>query len=282
VNNYFFCGLSFRPADGKLIHRTTQQSVSLRPQVAKCLTVFLQHPATLVSREVLVDAIWGEKTVVDFESGLAAILKELRAELMALGQRSDLIETIPRRGYRLNADVSGSASKRAWSVRIFAVLLALVLVSAGLYWVLGQKNHESAAALPEIMTLAILPFEQFGELDSARPSLLLADRLLMAIWERKPESVVLLGRISTASLSTNDEKRVAAAGQLAADLLLEGSVTVEQGQVSVTARLVTMPAAAVVWAETAVLEGSADAESFDRLAEQLADSLDARWRSQVP
>jgi DNA-binding winged helix-turn-helix (wHTH) protein/TolB-like protein len=281
VDDYLFRGLRFRPTDGRLLHESTRQTVSLRPQVANCLHLFLEHPGSLISKEALVEVIWGDKAVVDFESGLAAVLKELRAELVALGLDSDLVETVPRRGYRFNAEVRRPGLKPGRRIRVLLALMAVAVACIGLYWMLTERKAEPAAQ-PEALTLAILPFEQFGDADSDRLTLLLADRLLMALWERRPERVVLLGRISTASLTPSDNRYEALAGQLAADLLLEGTVTVEHEGLSVTSRLVTMPDAVVVWAETASVEGPVESASFDRVAEELAGSLEARWRSQIP
>lgn len=100
-----FAGLQFDPADGRLARVDGAGSAQLRPQVAKLLSAFLSQPETLIDREQLYRAVWDEGTVIDFEAGLAAILRELRTELKNLDAPADLVETVPRRGYRLNSAV---------------------------------------------------------------------------------------------------------------------------------------------------------------------------------
>ena len=95
----------FDPADGRLASRAGSAEVHLRPQAGKLLVRLLSQPRTVIDRDTLVRAIWGEDTVVDFESGLAALLRELRQAIQSLDGDPALIETVPRRGYRLRADV---------------------------------------------------------------------------------------------------------------------------------------------------------------------------------
>ena len=89
--------------DGALIG-PTGQSLNLRPKVATLLSTLLASPDEVVSKEALIEAIW-PGGVVDFEAGLSALLKELRLACVEVGlttEPSALIETLPRRGVRLN------------------------------------------------------------------------------------------------------------------------------------------------------------------------------------
>jgi len=73
------------------------------------LTLLLERPGQLVSREELREKLWPADTFVDFDHGLNAAVNRLRE---ALGDSADVprfIETLPRRGYRFIAPVEAPA-----------------------------------------------------------------------------------------------------------------------------------------------------------------------------
>lgn len=75
--------------------------VALRPQPAAVLLYLVQHAGELVTREQLQQHIWRDDVAVDFEHPLNSAVRQVR---MALGERADeprLVQTFPRRGYRL-------------------------------------------------------------------------------------------------------------------------------------------------------------------------------------
>jgi DNA-binding winged helix-turn-helix (wHTH) protein len=70
-----------------------------------CLTMLLQHPGEVVSREEIRKKLWPNDTIVEFEHSISAAMNRLR---QALGDSADnprYIETLARRGYRLMAPV---------------------------------------------------------------------------------------------------------------------------------------------------------------------------------
>lgn len=251
---YAFAGLRFEPADGRLSSADGAVGTQLRPQVARLLLAFLARPRTLIDREQLCRAVWDEGTVVDFEAGLAAVLRELRSELKSLGAADDLIETVPRRGYRLNAAVERPSPTAGFSPagrkRLFGLAAALVvLVLAGLF-----ALHQGPSPPPPAdagRTLAVLPFTQFGEPagETRRLDLLLADQMLVQLWEVQPEGIVLIGRASIAAFDGRDDLAAAVAANLGIDLLIEGSIAFDAGRVTISARLLEMPAGRIVWSQ---------------------------------
>jgi DNA-binding winged helix-turn-helix (wHTH) protein/Flp pilus assembly protein TadD len=81
--------------------------IKLQEQPFQILTVLLQCPGEVVTREKLRSQIWQSDTFVDFDNGLNTSINKLRE---ALGDSADsprFIETLPRRGYRFIAPVTG-------------------------------------------------------------------------------------------------------------------------------------------------------------------------------
>jgi DNA-binding winged helix-turn-helix (wHTH) protein/dipeptidyl aminopeptidase/acylaminoacyl peptidase len=71
------------------------------------LLALLERPGEIVTREELRQRIWRDGTNVGFEDGLNTAVRKLRS---ALGDSSDsplFIETVPRKGYRFVAPLSG-------------------------------------------------------------------------------------------------------------------------------------------------------------------------------
>lgn len=69
------------------------------------LTILLERPGELVTREELQKNLWAENTFVDFDHNLNNAINKLRAALNDSSERPRFIETIPRWGYRFIAPI---------------------------------------------------------------------------------------------------------------------------------------------------------------------------------
>src|SRR5215472_7053223 len=79
--------------------------VKLQEQPFQILSLLLEHPGEVVTREELRGKLWPAHTFVDFDRSLNKAMTKLRA---ALGDSADsprYVETIPRHGYRFLAPV---------------------------------------------------------------------------------------------------------------------------------------------------------------------------------
>jgi TolB-like protein len=89
-------------------------TVRLQQQPARVLAFLLNHRGSLVTREQIRLAIWGEDTFVDFEQGLNFCIRQIRLSLNEQAERPSYIETLPRLGYRFIAQIENSGdSERA-------------------------------------------------------------------------------------------------------------------------------------------------------------------------
>jgi DNA-binding winged helix-turn-helix (wHTH) protein len=79
--------------------------IKLQEQPFQILSLLLEHPGEVVSRDELREKLWPAHTFVDFDRSLNKAMTKLRA---ALGDSADsprYVETIPRHGYRFLAPV---------------------------------------------------------------------------------------------------------------------------------------------------------------------------------
>ena len=100
---YRFGAFHFDPSSGLL--SKSGSPIRLQDQPARILTLLLERPGELVTRQELQDLLWPEGVNVDFESGLNSSMRRLRQTLLDDAERPRYIETIPRRGYRFLAAV---------------------------------------------------------------------------------------------------------------------------------------------------------------------------------
>ena len=85
--------------------------VPLPPKAVELLIVLLKNRGEVVSKTELLDAVW-EETFVE-ESVLSNNIYILRKTLSELGAGKNLIQTVPRRGYRFAGD-SGETLSANW------------------------------------------------------------------------------------------------------------------------------------------------------------------------
>jgi len=75
--------------------------VHVEPQVIEVLSYLISHPQRLVTREELLDAVWGDRFVS--ASALASRLMQARKAVGDTGGRQQVIATVHGRGYRFVA-----------------------------------------------------------------------------------------------------------------------------------------------------------------------------------
>jgi DNA-binding winged helix-turn-helix (wHTH) protein/Tol biopolymer transport system component len=92
---------------GELLKRGSPLRVQEKP--LQLLLLLLEHPGEIVLREDLQRRLWPNGTYVDFDKGLNTAVKKLRYALGDSPDKPVFIETIPRRGYRFIAPVSGNS-----------------------------------------------------------------------------------------------------------------------------------------------------------------------------
>lgn len=272
--------LVFHPDDGRLEHERTGRSEHLRPKTARLLECLLDNAGEVVARETIIESVWGAETVVDFEAGLAALLRELRQALRSVGASADLVETVPRRGCRINVSSAADAPRRRRRLLLALAALAMVAVGSGLsvWFVLHDRasEREAAGATP---SLAILPFQVYDD-DGRLPQhldLLLADTVLAELLASPADGLTLIGRTSLRPYLERDDVATAAANDLGVDLLIEGSVLGRaSGGWRVEMRLLAVPPGRVVWSTT-VVGDAGEPLTVLPIARALAGELVAAW-----
>jgi Tol biopolymer transport system component/DNA-binding winged helix-turn-helix (wHTH) protein len=84
--------------------------IKIQSQPFKVLSVLLEQPGEVVTREDLQLRVWGKDTIVDFEHSLGTAINKIREALSDSADNPRFVETLARRGYRFIAPVTFSPS----------------------------------------------------------------------------------------------------------------------------------------------------------------------------
>jgi len=80
--------------------------IKIQSQPFKVLSILLERPGEIVTREELQLRLWGKDTIVDFDHSLGTAINKIREALGDSAENPRFVETLARRGYRFIAPVS--------------------------------------------------------------------------------------------------------------------------------------------------------------------------------
>ena len=80
------------------------RTFQVRAKVIDLLAYLAQHPGEVISKDRLLNEVWGSQAIS--ESALTRTVTELRQALGDDAEEPRILETIPKRGYRLIAPVT--------------------------------------------------------------------------------------------------------------------------------------------------------------------------------
>ena len=80
--------------------------VHLAPQAVRVLSLLTERAGSVVTREEIRSALWGDNTFVEFDTAVNACVSQIRTALGDKPTAPRFVETLPRRGYRFVAPVA--------------------------------------------------------------------------------------------------------------------------------------------------------------------------------
>jgi TolB-like protein/Tfp pilus assembly protein PilF len=200
------------PCSGQL--RRHGLKLKLADQSFRILSLLLQRPGEVVTREEFRRELWTEDTFVDFEAGLNSAIKRLRDALCDSADNPRFIETLPRHGYRFIASV----------------------------------ERASPEPPPRIESLAVLPLENLIG-DPAQD--FFVDGMTDALVTRLAQigALRVTSRTSAMRYKGTPKPLPEVARELKVDAIVEGTVTRSGDRVRITAQLVHGPTDQHLWAK---------------------------------
>ena len=89
------------------------RKIALQQQPFRVLSVLIERPGEIVTREELQSKLWPSDTYVAFDEGLNTAIRKLRTAFGDSADNPRFIETVPRRGYRFIAPLTPNGNGAA-------------------------------------------------------------------------------------------------------------------------------------------------------------------------
>lgn len=277
----------FRLDTAKRVLWYENEPVNLPLKEIELLAVLTEHSGQVVTKDEILDRVWADSFVE--ESNLSRHIYLLRKTFRELGESEDLIQTVPRRGYRFTGAVSvpaggmvierhtstktlieieeGGASQ-THSTRSRAALLgagaaAVVLIGITLAWAFWP----APAAGSEIKSLAVLPVRSFSNTaDDEELRLRITDALITRLGGLNRVAVRPTSAVLPFAGSELDGLEIGR--KLRVDAVIDSRIQQEADRLRVTIQLIRVADGEHLWSE-----------QFDGKADQilnLQDSISAR------
>jgi TolB-like protein/DNA-binding winged helix-turn-helix (wHTH) protein len=231
------------------------KAISLRSQSAEVLSTLASRPGEIVSKDALMQAVWPDTFVTD--DSLTQCIADIRRALDDDGHV--IVETLPKRGYRLNADPLDAANPKATAgterdktrlPRRGFILAAIVLVVAAIGAHYGAQIWRAAPVRSSDMPrIAILPFDDFSTgADKGYLSDAVAEGIITELARSKTYAVIARNSSFRYRGQPVDIRQIG--DELGADYLLEGSQQKIGDRLKVTAQLLDAHDGSHVWANS--------------------------------
>lgn len=266
----------------------------LDPKVMDVLVQMAEHAGQVVLREDLLARLWPNVVVSD--DALTRCFYELRRCLARAGgdeRYRTLLETLPKRGYRLNGTVRPILAvetalepaaappeptrTRRGLLGIGAAALAIVAIVAGLsLWRTADRPGTTAASMAP-RSIAVLPFM---DMSAGKDHGYFSDGVSEEILNRlsQSEGLRVISRTSSFALRDEDLDVPQIAERLDVDFVLEGSVRRSGERVRVTAQLIDAATNSHVWSRTFDGEVAGIFTIQDEVARSVAAALEVALR----
>jgi TolB-like protein/DNA-binding winged helix-turn-helix (wHTH) protein len=269
------------------------QEIHLEPVVLKLLIYLIANRTRLVTRDELMDTVWGD-TVIS-ESALTKAVARLRKALDDDSDAPRYLETVRSKGYRFVADVeelgggdglvSPSRDTHSRNLRravITAAAAIIVLVAVAVFWPKAPWRDTSQAGV--IRSLAVLPLHNLtGDPQQDHYVDGLQDLLITELSQLP--GLRITSRQSTKRYRDSQLPTADIAGELGVDALVEGSLLREGSKIEVTVQLIDGRSDAHLWAERYTRDTSYVFDLVSDMARAIGTKIaspTAPSRSQVP
>jgi DNA-binding winged helix-turn-helix (wHTH) protein/TolB-like protein/Tfp pilus assembly protein PilF len=223
------------------------ERVHLEPKAVDLLVALARRPNEVVSREELLSQVWPGVVVGDDVLTQAVI--KLRKALGDASGEPAYIQTIPKRGYRLVAPVSGAARRAGPSRRAWWIAAACLLAAASAFgaWMLSRETSgpdasAEAVASAQIETSPKVIVVPFKEIEGDAKQSLLARGITSRL-------ITDLGRFPDVRVIAPEAQSAAPAQAEPGSYVVTGDVQRSGDKIRLYVRLVNAATGEALWSE---------------------------------
>lgn len=209
-----FHDYELNPASYELSHRGRHIKLERIPM--ELLLLLIERRGQLVTRDEIVEKLWGKDTFLDVENGINTAVRKLRRILSDNPREPSFLLTVTGKGYRFVAPI-----------------------------------QEIPAGSSERVMLAVLPFENLSsDPEQEYFSDGLTEETISRLGQLNPDRLGVIARTSSMAYK-HTQKSVSQIGrELAVDYVLESSVRRENQRIRITSQLIRVNDQTHLWASS--------------------------------
>src|SRR5579862_555203 len=288
---YEFGAFRLDPSERTLLRQG--QSVPLTPKVFDTLVYLVENSGCLITKDDFMKQVWANAFVED--AALAQTISQLRK---ALGD-SEMIETVPKKGYRfvgavrtveavrqtvtpgpttaepktkslpgIDNQIRSKKKIRPW---VWASAALIVLAVAGFFY----AHERSANTRPTIRSLAVLPLQNLsGDPNQEYFADGMTDELITDL--AQIHSLRVISHTSVIQFKHTQKSLPEIAARLNVDAVVEGSILRTGNNVRITAQLLDARRDQHLWAASYEREMSNVLELQGQVASSIADQINIK------
>jgi TolB-like protein/DNA-binding winged helix-turn-helix (wHTH) protein/Tfp pilus assembly protein PilF len=258
---------SFEVDRGAFELRRAGRPVAIERIPMELLLLLLERRGQLVTRQEILDRIWGKNVFGDVDNNINTAVRKIRLALRDNPGSPRLLHTIPGKGYRISAPIVDSAAVAAsaevapvplanlppaaagsptpWRMR---ALIALALVAVAL--LVRPYLMRGAGSAGKAM-IVVLPFQNLsGDPQQDYFADGMTEEMIAQLGSLDPRHLGVIARTSAMLYKGTQKTSAQIARELGVDLLLEGSVRRSNNRVRVTAQLIEAKDQTHLWADS--------------------------------
>jgi TolB-like protein/DNA-binding winged helix-turn-helix (wHTH) protein len=238
------------------------------------LILLAENRGDVVTRQQIIDRLWGRDVFVDTEHGINTAIRKIRTVLHEDAEQPRFLHTVLGKGYRFVAEYNGNGSRlespqevitsdlvheipaapvreRGWWAIASVATAACLLAGAVLGLNVGGTRDRifPATSRSPIHSIAVLPLANLsGDVSQDYFADGMTDELITAL--AKNHSLRVVSRTSAMQYKGVQRPVRKIARELGVDGVLEGSVERSGNRVHMTVQLIYAPSDTHIWAES--------------------------------
>ncbi|HTZ98152.1 MAG TPA: winged helix-turn-helix domain-containing protein [Terriglobales bacterium] len=257
--------------------RDRRLPIKMKPITMELLLLLIEHRGELVTREQIVERIWGKGVFLDTDNSINGAISRIRQVLRDNSEQPRFVQTVTGKGYRFiapveeiilaakpataadgapsseslpeseaSSSIGGRSSSWRWS---FLLAISVLLIAATSVYFLRWNSPAATQPSSRVM-LAVLPFENLtGDASQDYFSDGMTEETITQLGSLNPAHLGVIARTSVSVYKHNPKPLDQVGRELGVQYVLEGSVRRDSENVRVTAQLIQVKDQTHVWAK---------------------------------
>jgi len=248
--------------------RRAGRAVPLERIPLELLFLLVEHRGELVTRQEILDHVWGKHVFVDTDNAVNTAVRKIRLALRDNPESPRFLHTVPAKGYRFDAQIlQGSSAdvsivaplpppsaalgvghqqlRRALWIGLVAAIFLFAAYSTRMY--MSQRTKASSGKV----MLAVMPFVNMND-DPHQDYFVdgITEEMIAQLGSLDPAHLGVIARTSSMQYKGAHKDAAQIARELGASYLLEGSVRRNGQRIRVTAQLIQANDQTHLWADS--------------------------------